>query len=100
MNFHSDLFPKTSGGSLAKLAYCSTVKHVGADLNLSKSSTDIRLHFVKFETKYIESCLDFIRNKLDTAGLELSESKYIKATGGGAYKYADLIEAKLGLKYR
>lgn len=55
-----------------------------------------RLHFIKFETKYIESCLDFIRGNL-TGSKEFMRGKSIKATGGGAYKYAELIQEKLGL---
>lgn len=54
-----------------------------------------RLHFVKFETKYIEQCLDFLRTHL--VGRESVKGKIIKVTGGGAYKYADLIQEKLGL---
>lgn len=55
-----------------------------------------RLHFVKFETKYIASCLDFVKQNL-VASPELMAGKTIKATGGGAYRYADLINEKLGL---
>lgn len=39
-----------------------------------------RLHFVKFETKYIESCLDFIQKNILEHGSEI-ENKVIKATG-------------------
>lgn len=72
------------GGSLAKLAYCSSVTKRTALLsasddecggpNGSRSTSiynvteaeceGIRLHFIKFETKYIEECLDFIRNQV------------------------------------
>ena len=54
-----------------------------------------RLHFVKFETKYIEACLDFLQKNL-VASADMKDKK-IKVTGGGAYKYADLIQEKLGL---
>lgn len=53
-----------------------------------------RLHFIKFETKYIESCLDFIKSHLIENNMK---GKSIKATGGGAFKYANLIHEKLGL---
>ncbi|KAL0276032.1 UNVERIFIED_CONTAM: hypothetical protein PYX00_003707 [Menopon gallinae] len=53
-----------------------------------------RLHFIKFETKYIESCLDFIKSHLIESNMR---GKSIKATGGGAFKYANLIHEKLGL---
>uniref|UniRef100_A0AAY4EV39 4'-phosphopantetheine phosphatase n=1 Tax=Denticeps clupeoides TaxID=299321 RepID=A0AAY4EV39_9TELE len=52
-----------------------------------------RLHFIKFENAYIETCLDFIKDHLVN-----TETKVIKATGGGAYKFKDLIEKKLKLK--
>ncbi|KAM5126660.1 LOW QUALITY PROTEIN: 4'-phosphopantetheine phosphatase-like, partial [Mantella aurantiaca] len=52
-----------------------------------------RLHFIKFENYVIETCLDFIKDHLVN-----TETKVIKATGGGAYKFKDLIERKLGLK--
>ncbi|XP_037535594.1 4'-phosphopantetheine phosphatase isoform X2 [Nematolebias whitei] len=52
-----------------------------------------RLHFIKFENAYIETCLDFIKDHLVN-----TETKVIKATGGGAHKFKELIEKKLGLK--
>lgn len=52
-----------------------------------------RLHFIKFENAYIETCLDFIKDHLVN-----TETKVIKATGGGAHKFKELIERKLGLK--
>ncbi len=55
-----------------------------------------RLHFVKFETKYIEACLGFLQENL-VASADVMKEKKIKVTGGGAYKYADLIQEKLGL---
>lgn len=67
----------------------------GDDYKYESSETE-RLHFVKFETKYIEQCLNFIRDHLVNSK-ESMAGKSIKATGGGAYKYADLIYEKLGL---
>lgn len=52
-----------------------------------------RLHFIKFENAYIETCLNFIKDHLVN-----TETKVIKATGGGAHKFKELIERKLGLK--
>ncbi|XP_042199634.1 4'-phosphopantetheine phosphatase isoform X6 [Callorhinchus milii] len=86
------------GGSLTKLAYYSTVQHKGPDdeplyeISVQEEIT-ARLHFVKFENAYIETCLDFIK-----AHLVNTETKVIKATGGGAHKFKSLIEKKLGLK--
>ncbi|KAK2504309.1 hypothetical protein MC885_011282 [Smutsia gigantea] len=100
------------GGSLTKLAYYSTVQHKVAKVrSFDHSSKDseqdheppyeisvqeeitARLHFVKFENTYIETCLDFIKDHLVN-----TETKVIQATGGGAYKFKDLIEQKLRLK--
>uniref|UniRef100_A0A8C5S6G5 4'-phosphopantetheine phosphatase n=1 Tax=Laticauda laticaudata TaxID=8630 RepID=A0A8C5S6G5_LATLA len=97
-------------GSLAKLAYYSTVQHKVARVqSFDQSCKDVepespyeitvqeeitaRLHFIKFENTYIEACLDFIKDHLVN-----TETKVIKATGGGAYKFKELIEKKLGLK--
>lgn len=52
-----------------------------------------RLHFVKFENAYMEACLDFIKDHLVH-----TETEVIQATGGGAYKFKDLIEEKLRLR--
>lgn len=52
-----------------------------------------RLHFIKFENAYIETCLDFIKDHLVN-----TDTKVIKATGGGAHKFKDLIEKKLKLR--
>jgi len=57
-----------------------------------------RLHFIKFETKYIESCVDFIRQNI-VGSAEISKDKFIKVTGGGAYKYKNLLSSKLGVQY-
>ncbi|XP_068218382.1 4'-phosphopantetheine phosphatase [Palaemon carinicauda] len=98
------------GGSLTKIAYYSTVSHRKVLYNSEKEGTSSgdgceyqyesseieRLHFVKFETKYIENCLDFIRDHL-VSSKDSVIGKSIKATGGGAYKYAELIQKKLGL---
>ncbi len=48
-------------------------------------SSGDRLHFVKFETKYIEACLDFVQQNL-VASADVMKEKKIKVTGGGAYK--------------
>lgn len=57
-----------------------------------------RLHFIKFETKYIDQCLDFIHEHLMQSKEFISEKKNIKATGGGAYKYRDQIINTLGVQ--
>lgn len=101
------------GGSLAKIVYMSEVEYKRrrayskcSDMNADPAegkpfieehveSTD-RLHFVKFETKYIDECLTFIGDYLLTKGCSLTNNK-IKITGGGAHKYRDILKKKLGV---
>ena len=56
-----------------------------------------QLHFMKFETKYMETCVDFIQQNL-VGSKEFMKDKIIKVTGGGAYKYKGLLEKKLGVQ--
>ncbi|GAB4845691.1 Pantothenate kinase 2, mitochondrial [Ancistrocladus abbreviatus] len=111
------------GGSLIKLVYFSrhedkpvedkrkrTVKQRFSIANGNRISYPIlggRLHFVKFETSKINECLEFIRSKqLHCGGLNprrwpsdvpQNENVVVKATGGGAYKFADLFKERLGV---
>ncbi|KAE8023473.1 hypothetical protein FH972_009163 [Carpinus fangiana] len=104
------------GGSLIKLVYFSTNYDVDDEVGRSgKKSFGVsngnrdhpvlkgRLYFVKFETSKINDCLEFIQNKqLHLGGYRHLEAPpidktIIKATGGGAYKYADLFKEKLGI---
>ncbi|KAL4384520.1 hypothetical protein GQ457_15G000750 [Hibiscus cannabinus] len=111
------------GGSLIKLIYFSrhedqsvedkrkkTVKERLGISNGNRRSYPVlggRLHFVKFETSKLNECLDFISSKQlhcgridshhwnsETPG---NENAVIKATGGGAYKFADLFKERLGV---
>ncbi|XP_047174522.1 pantothenate kinase 2-like [Vigna umbellata] len=108
------------GGSLIKLVYFSRhqdqstndkrMRNVKNRLGFPSNRRSYpilggRLHFVKFETRKISECLDFISSKkLHFGG---GESRYsdgstesnaiIKATGGGAHKFADLFKERLGL---
>uniref|UniRef100_A0A671NWW4 4'-phosphopantetheine phosphatase n=1 Tax=Sinocyclocheilus anshuiensis TaxID=1608454 RepID=A0A671NWW4_9TELE len=89
------------GGSLTKLAYYSTVQHKVAkvrsfDHSAKETEGDplyeisvqeeitARLHFIKFENAYIETCLDFIKDHLVN-----TETKVIKATAFVYAKHAD-----------
>ncbi|CAH9069588.1 unnamed protein product [Cuscuta epithymum] len=111
------------GGSLIKLVYFS--RHEGRQVddkrkrkvkerfgvsNGNRRTYPIlggRLHFVKFETSKINECMDFISSKqLHCGGLDTprwrsesphNENTIIKATGGGAYKFADLFKERLGV---
>ncbi|GBM56020.1 Pantothenate kinase 4 [Araneus ventricosus] len=101
------------GGSLTKIAYYSTVSYKRALYSLDENGdsqnpddthyevieTDVegaRVHFIKFETKHIESCLRFIQKNL-IGSPDFMRGKSIKATGGGAYKYTDVLTKTLGL---
>lgn len=59
------------------------------------------LHFVKFETSRIDQCIDFIKCKNlhqcpeDEQGQ--APSIRVQATGGGAFKYADMFQVQLAL---
>ncbi|XP_010243065.1 PREDICTED: pantothenate kinase 2 isoform X2 [Nelumbo nucifera] len=111
------------GGSLIKLVYFSRHEDRSVDdkrkrslkerlgvSNGNRRSYPIlggRLHFVKFETSKINECLDFISSKqlhrggTDSqcwhSGATANEDAIIKATGGGAYKFADLFKERLGV---
>ncbi|CAL5327262.1 hypothetical protein CsSME_00006931 [Camellia sinensis var. sinensis] len=111
------------GGSLIKLVYFSrhedrsvndrrkkSLKEKFGVSNSNRRSYPIlggRLHFVKFETAKINECLDFISSKqLHRGGMDAShwnsddpnnDNAVIKATGGGAYKFADLFKERLGV---
>ncbi|KAI5407084.1 pantothenate kinase 2 isoform X2 [Lathyrus oleraceus] len=108
------------GGSLIKLVYFSRHEGQSDDDKRKKSLKERlglsngnrrsfpilggRLHFVKFETRKINECLDFIHSKQLHRGLEsrysdaaANENAIIKATGGGAYKYTDLFKERLGV---
>ncbi|KAJ6313383.1 hypothetical protein OIU77_014815 [Salix suchowensis] len=95
------------GGSLIKLVYFSKDSSDHEDpLNDSvgvSNGVNGRLHFAKFETININDCLKFISaNKLLLGGFQHQENptndrSFIKATGGGAYKFSDLFKEKLGI---
>ncbi|XP_059656117.1 pantothenate kinase 2 [Cornus florida] len=107
------------GGSLIKLVYLSSNNNCAADDEEGKSppkedlgvpNDDIncpvlggKLHFAKFETTKINDCLEFILSKqLHRHGnwhqeAVFNDKNIIKATGGGAYKFADLFKEKLGV---
>ncbi|EFA83432.1 pantothenate kinase [Heterostelium album PN500] len=97
------------GGTLSKLVYFVQNNSHNNNNNNNTSTSTIpssstttqnelggKLHFIKFQTKNIEDCLNFIiDNKLH---LEDGKPKDVRVTGGGAYKYADLFNEKLGCR--
>lgn len=60
-----------------------------------------RLNFVSFETDHINDCLEFMRalkRKHETLnGSDIVPELCVMATGGGAYKYYDMIRDVLGV---
>ena len=93
------------GGSLVKIAYSSSYDIKTAQLSEDESKVYSvnackkiipTLNFIKFETKHIDSALDYMEKNL-TFSKEFNDGKIIKATGGGAIKYKDLICQKLGV---
>ena len=99
------IFAMDIGGSLTKIAYYSILplkkivydEHETVDDDAVYEVTEgARLHFIKFETKHIEATLDLIHKRL--LGAETDMVMDVKVTGGGAYKYSEMIEKKLGLK--
>lgn len=106
------------GGSLIKMVYFSRCSGSVDDqkmpmrenFGVSNGSKECRLlrgrlQFVKFETSKINECLEFIslkqlhRNESGVLQHEapVMDKNIIKATGGGAFKFADLFREKLGI---
>ncbi|XP_068663639.1 pantothenate kinase 2-like [Aristolochia californica] len=109
------------GGSLTKLVYFS--RHEDCSAEIRKNSTPERLrmsngnqkypicggklHFMKFETVKLNECLHFISSKqLHVGGRSTHSCRsgasndngvVIKATGGGAHKFADIFQERLGI---
>lgn len=115
------VFALDIGGSLAKLAYKQTFRYkvcVPKELSdpHSKRRTTVcgpfefydyreheyegnKLCFTKFETRHIESCLEFIHSKVlpKYADLDRDAVRLVaRVTGGGAFKYMQSIIDKFG----
>ncbi|KAL0408605.1 UNVERIFIED_CONTAM: Pantothenate kinase [Sesamum radiatum] len=106
------------GGSLIKMVYFPSNSSRSIDDQVNGSSKDGlaasggdrhysllngRLHFFKFETSKVNDCIDFISSELlrhcgarDNEA-PISGKNIIKATGGGAFKFADLFKERLGI---
>ena len=82
------------GGSLTKIAYYSILplKKIVYDIEQDKTETvdddavyevteGARLHFIKFETKHIETTLDYIQKRLLGAEADMRKMD-VKVTGG------------------
>jgi type II pantothenate kinase len=77
---------------LAKLVYFSREAH--------STEPGGRLNFISFETDRVEDCVEFMRHLKDKQQA-LNGSKpgalCVMATGGGAYKFYDLVRDALGV---
>jgi pantothenate kinase len=102
------------GGSLAKLLYLQpygsaktsprlVIDRVGGSsargLSVHVPSLKGTLHFFAFETRNIEQLVAFMREQCWVGGgaCESDEHRYVRATGGGAFKYADLFLEEIGV---
>ncbi|KAL0327261.1 UNVERIFIED_CONTAM: Pantothenate kinase [Sesamum angustifolium] len=110
------------GGSLIKMVYFPSNSSRSIDDQVNGSSKDGlaasgddlhysllngRLHFFKFETSKVNDCIDFISSELlRHCGARDNEAPIggkniikhlMKATGGGAFKFADLFKERLGI---
>lgn len=86
------------GGTLIKLVYFEGNEEVKSHEKVSGG----QLRFMKFQTSRLDECLEFIRSKrlLYGGGFttgSTSKNVEIKATGGGAFKFADVFKEKLGV---
>lgn len=86
------------GGTLIKLVYFEG----NAELKGSREAIGGQLRFVKFQTSRLDECLEFIRSKglLYGKGLATNSKSMnveIKATGGGAFKFADIFKDNLSV---
>ncbi|CAO2829265.1 unnamed protein product [Amaranthus hypochondriacus] len=116
---HNSIWALDIGGTLIKLVYfaredttldISTGSSVQGEETVQVTGSrnypilNGKLHFAKFETSKIYECLDFIESRQlhgsscrnQEEGLDKNNA-VIKATGGGAYKYADLFKEKFGV---
>ncbi|KAG2302562.1 hypothetical protein Bca52824_031213 [Brassica carinata] len=97
------------GGTLIKLVYFSPNGDNCEDGSIvvgnGCSVVQGRLCFAKFETRKIDDCLEFIRfNILQHSGVQhpngtAGDKISVKATGGGAFKFAELFKEKLGIVF-
>ncbi|CAN8241000.1 unnamed protein product [Cochlearia groenlandica] len=97
------------GGTLIKLVYFSAngEEHCdeGGSIVFGNNGCSVlkgKLCFAKFETRKIDDCLDFIRSHRSCVEHSNGISRdmlCVKATGGGAFKFADLFKEKLGIVF-
>eukprot|EP00002_Diphylleia_rotans_P018058 TRINITY_DN3497_c1_g1_i2.p1 TRINITY_DN3497_c1_g1~~TRINITY_DN3497_c1_g1_i2.p1 ORF type:complete len:547 (-),score=108.07 TRINITY_DN3497_c1_g1_i2:40-1653(-) len=99
------------GGSLAKIVYyepdsleSATRSEDGEDVFLDASDVFTerqqilggKLHFVKFETKNIDDCIEYISKHI-VGKRQRPRPLVIQATGGGSHKFAQIFQDRLGV---
>ncbi|KAM5431688.1 putative pantothenate kinase [Microsporum canis] len=80
------------GGTLAKLVYFSP--------EINQSGSGGRLNFINFETSRIDLCIDFLKKLKENHMKRNGSVPYelcVMATGGGAYKFYDMLKDALGV---
>ncbi|CAI2727770.1 unnamed protein product [Schistosoma spindalis] len=111
---HENIFALDIGNSFAKLVYKHVFRYrpsIPQQCRKTLSENEIpfdfheyaeqedegqKLCFMRFETNNIEECLDFILFNITHQGtLSKKTISKIKTTGGGAYRYRELICPKL-----
>ncbi|CAH8634546.1 unnamed protein product [Heterobilharzia americana] len=112
-----NVFALDIGGSLAKLVYKRVFRYRRSIPHQPHKSVDEnklpfdfyeyeehedegqKLCFMKFETRNIEDCLEFIHlNIIRQSASSNRTINKIKVTGGGAHRYRELICSKLGIE--
>jgi len=89
---------------LAKVVYFTAKKR--RDESGRRNSLDVKnrhlggeLHFVKFQTRNLEACIQFILDKGLHIGDGGQQYKKVLVTGGGAIKYEELFKKRLGITF-
>lgn len=104
-------------GSLTPTAILNKAPpHLGSAVNAARASLlkrrslpptlpGGRLNFIKFETSDIESCIEFLRELIESSAKannvsieEMRKGVKLMATGGGAHLFYDLFESGLGVE--
>lgn len=118
LNKHLSLnhFALDIGGSLAKLVYKRVYRFRQSVPKQFRNENDSdlffgfydyteqeyegqKLCFLKFETKHIDDCLDFILKEIfEKTPVSERHLLKLKLTGGGAYKFREHIISKLGIE--
>ena len=85
------------GGSMIKLVYFSRFS------SCEGAAVGGRLHFQVFETSRMDECVEFLKTILLPDAAEQADSTTprltVKATGGGAFKFAKHFEEQCGIVF-